>query len=207
MDKDIIVCLIGILICHLLVLALAELDCKPGSQRQEAVREQNRLKSFSVDQIVPDAIDVAPSSVLSVSDALAVVLWHFFWISLICNAVSPPPPASQVAYRPGVAANLGNTLHPKDVSFTPTVTWEANLEHYYTLVLIGKIHDTGSWRPQSTKLVGLLYKSINQTNKQTPTIIVSINQWINYSRVVANNLMQLLVLSWWIVDFGSRFFP
>ncbi|OQV14000.1 putative Phosphatidylethanolamine-binding protein-like protein F40A3.3 [Hypsibius exemplaris] len=106
MEKDIAVCIIAILLCHLLVLALAGKECKPGSLRQQTLHEQTRLQSFTTEEIVPDALDVAPADLLTVS------------------------------YRPGVAANLGNVLQVDDVKESPTVAWTANADVYYTLVAI-----------------------------------------------------------------------
>jgi len=106
MDKDITVCIVAILLCHLLALALAAMECKPGSLQAQKIEEQSRLKSFAADKVVPDALDEIPTSLLS------------------------------VAYKPGVAADLGNKLKPTDLTQIPTIAWTANAEDFYTLVAI-----------------------------------------------------------------------
>ncbi|GAB0097633.1 Phosphatidylethanolamine-binding protein [Sergentomyia squamirostris] len=49
---------------------------------------------------------------------------------------SPPGALLEVKYPSGVNVNLGNELTPTNVKDIPSVTWEANPEHFYTLLLL-----------------------------------------------------------------------
>lgn len=67
--------------------------------------EGNIANIMEANKIVPDVIDVAPKATL------------------------------QVSYPSGVVVDFGNELTPTQVKDQPTVTWEADDDCYYTLIM------------------------------------------------------------------------
>ena len=48
------------------------------------------------------------------------------------------PLLNQVKYPSGVVADLGNKLTPRQVKDPPVVSWPAEEDKYYTLIMTGK---------------------------------------------------------------------
>ena len=74
MDKDLIVCVVAIFLCQLIVYVFS-MKCPPISHGKLQVREMERLKKFSTDQVVPDVVDASPSEILTVQSTCSAAYY------------------------------------------------------------------------------------------------------------------------------------